>query len=102
MPDPRFEPRSYLREPGRFGRDPEAQWVSAVSFSSGQLDQWGAARIQHRLACSIRVEMARQFRSVGTYAAASGQSPERLGRLLRGEVVMRLEDVANARRHLGV
>ena len=45
--------------------------------------------------------MAR-FGSIGRYAEAIGQTPDRLRKVLRGEAVMQLEDLAAARIHLGV
>ena len=59
-----------------------------------------AARLQHRYVHRIRVRLADRGMSVEDYAKEAGSSYGRMSRLLRGEIVMRLEDIAVADRVL--
>jgi hypothetical protein len=95
---PRFRPRAYCRPEKSFGTDDAIRWLRARSEADA--DQLGAARIQHDLARRIRTALRGAELSVETYAQTHGLEPMRLRRLLRGDVIMRLEDVANARRNI--
>ena len=103
MTNARFQPRAYAVNPKQFGVDPELVWrPTSARASADEQDQRGAAKLQHRLAIDIRKEAARQHESVRAYCEYHGLSYQRMTRMLRGEIVMRLEDAANARRNLGV
>ena len=54
--------------------------------------------MQHRVACRIRDRVKVQNSTVAGYAALAGIDATRLGRLLRGDIIMRLEDIINAER----
>ena len=101
MTAPRFIPRQYCAVPSEFGHAKEVAW-RRPSGSSDDLDQWSAARMQHAVAVAIREALASRGLTLDQYAEVSGMNRTRLGRLLRGDIVMRLEDIANARRNLGI
>ena len=61
-----------------------------------------ASAMQNKVAVEMRAAIKAKYRTADRYAKAVGIDRTRLGRLLCGTVVMRLEDVANARRNLGV
>ena len=96
--DPRFRPRHFCAEPVAFGKATVVGWVQA----DGAREQAEAARLQHECAVQIRREAIERFGSVGRYAESIGQTPDRLRKVLRGEAVMQLEDLAAARVHLEV
>jgi len=101
MSTPRFTPRQLCRVPKEFGKVEDPEWLADFGQSDGWRDQLGAAQMQHRFSYAMRS----RIRSVGRgtvlgYAAETGADATRLGRMLRGEVIMRLEDIASAERHL--
>jgi transcriptional regulator with XRE-family HTH domain len=55
-----------------------------------------AALLQHHYVRRIRRRLKAKRMSVAAFAQVSGSSYHRMSRLLRGEVVMRLEDIAIA------
>lgn len=57
--------------------------------------------MQHHICLAMRRAISISPGTVAEYAREADSGPERIGRMLRGELVMRLEDVANADRHLG-
>ncbi len=97
MSDPRFRPREYCAEPAAYGKANVVSWIGDADQQRAE-----AARLQHECAVRIRTAAMARFGSVGRYAEAIGQTPDRLRKVLRGEAVMQLEDLAAARIHLGV
>ena len=66
-------------------------------------NQLGAARVQHEIAWRMRSKIAgTEHRTIEKYARSIGADPTRLGRMLRGTVIMRVEDMISAQRNLGV
>lgn len=55
-----------------------------------------AAKMQHHCAVQIRERMKEKKLTLKAYARATGSSYDRIGKMLRGEVIMRLEDIAIA------
>lgn len=55
-----------------------------------------------RLGRPIRRAAERQYGSLARYADAVGLSYDRLTKIMRGTEIMRLEDIAQAQRYLGV
>jgi len=96
--DPRYRPRRYTSEPSVFGKAATIAWLPAPS---GSEDQHLAAKMQHFWARAIATEAKRRHGSIKGYAQAVGVDYQRLTKILRGEAVMRLEDIASARLHLG-
>lgn len=65
-------------------------------------DQWFAARLQHQAAMKIANAVYSSDRSLTSYALEAGVAYQRLSQVLRGDVVMRFEDMATAQRILGI
>lgn len=80
----------------------DIRWSDAKRYSNLELDQLAASRWQHRIAYAINERVLFDYDSLVDYAQFSGVNYARLGRLLRGEAVIRLEDVATAERVLGL
>ncbi|SEB73577.1 hypothetical protein SAMN04489806_1642 [Paramicrobacterium humi] len=60
-----------------------------------------AAKLQHAYVVRIRAQGADRGLSVKALASAMGTTYQRLSKMLRGEVIMRLEDLAAAEQILG-
>lgn len=99
MSDPRFRPRNYVQGSGAFGGYGEVDWI--VPRSDDEADRLLAAQMQDRVARQIRWIEVGRYGSVKAYADSHGLSYDRLSKLLRGETLMRLEDIAQANRLLG-
>lgn len=70
------------------------------SVSDDRLDQIGTAKLQHEFAYRIRDALADRDLTVKEFAKMEGQDYFRWRRLLRGEIIMRLEDVTRVGRSL--
>ena len=99
MSNPRFVPRRSSLEPDSFGRSELIAWKDSPSRSA--IDRLEAARLQHAYAVVIRRSARSKFKTVGAYAEICGASYDRMAKILRGEAIMRLEDIAQAHRILG-
>ncbi|WP_166791318.1 hypothetical protein [Cryobacterium sp. Hh7] len=120
MSAPRYVPRDLCAEPGSFGKAREVRWLPATDERSAALGR--AARLQHMYAVRIRVRAKEITKGIvapdptgplaarpgadahaplKTLANKSGSSYARLLRCLRGEIVMRLDDIAWADLVLG-
>jgi hypothetical protein len=100
VPDTRYVPRSYTLDYHDFGKKESVRWLDEADLDDLELDRLGGAKLQHVMAVDMNQRIARRFLSLRHYAEHTGQKYERLARMLRGEIVMRLDDVANANRHL--
>jgi len=98
MSDPRYRPRRYSAEPSVFGK---ARAIAWLPVPPGSEDQHLAAQMQHVYAVAIATEAKSRYGSLKGYARAVDVDYQRLAKILRGEAVMRLEDIASARLHLG-
>lgn len=100
MSDPRFKPRSYTSEPAAFGKALNIGWPDVGEQEQTRLL---ASKMQHLFSYEIQEAIHRSpHRTVKAYAEASGLEYQRLTKLLRGEAIMRLEDIADAYRRLGL
>lgn len=99
MSNPRFTPRAFSEEPDAFGVARRITWREPTQ---GEVDQINAARLQHQWALAIRTSSKAQFGSVKAYAMAAQQNYDRLAKVLRGDAIMRLEDIAAAQRLLKI
>jgi len=97
--NPRFEPRAFTEEPDAFGLARRIAWREPAQ---GDIDRVNAARLQHQWALAIRKSSKDQFGSVKAYATAAQQNYDRLAKVLRGDAIMRLEDIAAAQRLLEI
>ena len=99
--DPRFKPRSYTLDPKGFGKVAQLRW--SEPGDPAEETQVITARVQHDFAYAISEAVAKSsYRTVKAYARATGTDYQRLTKILRGEAIMRLEDIADAHRHLGI
>lgn len=99
MTNPRFRPREYLRDPILFGRSEAAVWVEPTSNEEGA--RLRAAQLQHQYARRIKIRLRATGLTIGDFAQAVGGSADRTAKVLRGEVIMRIEDLSEAEFVLG-
>jgi hypothetical protein len=99
MSDPRFRPRDFCVDSNLFGKAEVVEWISAVSEQEHLLV---AAKIQHYFAWRIRHQIKNSVHPTKVYAVASRTSYDRLMKMLRGETIIRLEDLGRAENILGV
>ncbi len=93
MTDPRYEPRTFTHEPGAYGRAGVLSWCAVDERDKAKLV---AAKLQHEYALRIRTVACRKYGSLRGYARVAGLNYDRLSKVVRGEVLMRLEDIAMA------
>lgn len=93
----RFQPRSFTDEPEGFGRVTELRWRE-----DGDQTQLVAAQLQHRMCREIRQRLKSNGMPLKYYATITDTDYWRLCRVLRGEVLIQLEDIAWAARKLGL
>ena len=101
MSDPRFQPRSMAKpfDRHKFGKTVEISWLEGSTEIEDR--RIAAARLQHALAVEITARLRNKRQSIRVYAELAGVSYDRMAKVLRGEALMRLEDVADAERILG-
>jgi hypothetical protein len=99
VPGPRYAPRDFTSEPAAFGRAARLTWPPPLTRKDAVRRR--AAQLQHRYALRIRARLVAKRLNVSGYAKEAGTNYDRLARVLRGEVVMRLEDIALADLVLG-
>lgn len=108
MASQRYVPRDYTTRPDLFGKAPSIPWKIPEDGSEVYLL---ASQIQHHLC--LRINDAMKTRSdlgkLTSYSRAVGgdndedrnRHYQRLGRVMRGETILRLDDVATAQHHFG-
>lgn len=92
MPNPTYRPKSYLRYPGEFGRNPAPE----LRASLGTVEEAGishAALLQSKEALEVRRRLVEHGVSRDDFAQGVGMHYDRVSRLLTGEIVMKLEDI---------
>ena len=99
MAGPRFSPRDFAEDAAGFGRVPAVRWRSAADRREEVFLR--AAQLQHQQSLRIRKRMEARGLSPKQYAAQAGTNYPRLLRVLRGEAILRLEDIALADLVLG-
>lgn len=99
MPGPRYAPRAFCEDPSAFGRDAGAKWKQPES-SSVRI-QTHAARLQHQFVLRMRERLSAEGMPTKEFAARAGTTTQRLSRIMRGEIPIRLEDLAAADLVLG-
>ncbi len=93
-------PRDYAVVPRAFGRVPNIDWHEA-SLDANELM---AAKIQHQQCWLIRDAIYTEFpgrQGTRLFAEASGRDYDQVNRMLRGEITIKIYDLAAARRVLG-
>jgi len=102
MSDSRYVPRAFAVTPAEFGQKSNIEWVSDADLPNKELDWLRASQLQHGFAHQIRVAIGRDFESVQEFADVNELDYRRLSRVLRGEAIMRLEDLATIERTLSM
>lgn len=109
MASQRYVPRHYTTRPDLFGKTPNIPWKVPNDGSEVYLL---ASQIQHYLCLRI-YDVTKTSAGDGkltTYIRAVGgdiddeernRHYQRLGRVMRGEAILRLDDVATAQHHFG-
>lgn len=87
------------RDRQNFGKVAEISWLQGSS--EAEASQIEAARLQHALALKITGRLRERGYSIRAYADLAGVGYDRMAKVLRGEALMRLEDVSDAERLLG-
>ena len=99
MSDSRYVPRSFAVTPTDFGQKSTIEWVSDADLPN-KIDWLRASQLQHGFARQIRLAIGRDFESVQEFADVNELDYRRLSRVLRGEAIMRLEELAAVERIL--
>ena len=102
MSDSRYVPRSFAVTPTEFGQKSNIEWVPDSDLSNKELDWLRASQLQHAFSRQIRLAIGRDFESVQEFADVNELDYRRLSRVLRGEAIMRLEDLATVERTLSL
>jgi len=104
MVSDRYVPRRFAIDDQLFGKERVIKWKSTENLDDLEVGQRRAAQIQHHAALAIRAALNRsaRYHSVADYARAVDVSERRMAELLRGDIVMRLEDIAVAERVLKI
>lgn len=89
------EPREYLVKPSEFGKRLDSEWKSGIPLSV-----LATSEVQHRFSYIVRNSVKRKYGSVQAYCRSTNQDYQRLGRVLRGQTPMRIEDIGRAIEHL--
>jgi predicted transcriptional regulator len=82
-----------------FGRAAALRWKT--SNSPMEQTRINAANLQHLYCVRIRERMTKKLMTAKQFAEASNISYDRLLKVLRGDIIMRLEDIAAADLILG-
>jgi len=95
----RFAPRDHTGEPSGYGRIQTLRWNPAETAEATV--QLAAAQLQHQFGLVFRQHAAARGLPLKSYASAVGMKYARLCRVLRGEVVMQVEDMVTAAAYFG-
>ena len=89
----RFQPRTFLVEPKRFGRDRKAEWVQLPAEKAiWELAQYRTSWRQHNAAIEMKQLLKFWGVNVTWLARQIDEDADYLRRKLHGEVPMRIED----------
>lgn len=101
MSDPRYRPKDMVSPAHRrdFGKVKAVDWIEG--HTNVEASRIAAAQLQHALAVRITDRLWEKRLNIRDYAELANVGYDRMVKVLRGEAVMRLEDVADAQRLLG-
>jgi hypothetical protein len=104
MPTRRYVPRSFFVNDLDFGvPDKELKIKPASAWRPGSTEDYArASSMQHHIAQAMNERIEVLYPTRKAFAEGARLDYERLGRVLRGEYVMRLEDIGMAERLLGL
>jgi hypothetical protein len=87
---PRYEPRSMLTNPHEFGKKLNPEFVEETGANAAQVS---GAMVQHVFAKGIHDAMLERGMSLVTLSELTKLNYQRLTRILRGSVLMRIDDI---------
>lgn len=93
------KPCHYLIDPKQFGKTLEPRWRHEPEALASELE---AAKIQNECAFEMRKAILAKYGSVSKYCRSTQQDYQRIGRVLRGEIQLRSEDLGQAAVKLGI
>lgn len=96
MPSRTYAPRSYLVRPTNFGRFQEVQWREVVGEQ--EADRLTASQWQHFVAVAVRDSAQYLDKTLDRVAEETRVGKQQFWRMMRGDIVMQLEDFAAMRR----
>ncbi len=94
MTNPPVQPRDSCQVPALFGKSDFVFWLEPRNDMERRNFQ--TAYMQHAYCWAIRSKARDKFNSIERYAKATGQKYDRLARVLRGQHVLRLDDIGLA------
>lgn len=97
--DPRYVPRSFASDASEFARAEVIGWREPASAM--EHEQLHAAQLQHIYCYVIRRRARDRYGSLTKYAEVTRQAYDRFSRVIRGEGILRLDDIGLATQHLG-
>lgn len=98
MTRPRFKPADAVAKARQFGRIDEPEWAPRAELAP---EEFGWARLQHRVALYVRDELAREDLSEDDLAGEMGVAPSWLTRKLNGQAPIDLADMVWWTRRFG-
>lgn len=90
-----IEPRACLERPSDFGKSLSTSWRRGIPHYL-----LATAEIQHRFSFVVRKAARERFGSVNNYCVSTGQDYQRVGRVLRGQTRMQVDDIGYAVKNL--
>lgn len=94
MSDPRFVAAYWCAgDKSEFGTLEQIEWKWTEANSDEMVDQLRVAQLHHDLIYRLRSALRGRHWTVAEYATEVGYSRDRMGKMMRGTAVLRLEDV---------
>lgn len=90
-----YRPKDYAVMPRDFGRDRGLRWLAAPDTEQGLIHDARviASRVQHGLVYLLRNTAPAAGGTDATHAALTGIDPDRFGRIRRGDLPIRTEEI---------
>jgi len=100
MSNPSYQPKSFSTEPLQFGKTLHIGWKQ---IEPGTEELHMAAQIQHQQCVAIHKAIIERYsyRRLKGYTNAVGRPYEQFRRIMRGDAVLHLRDLAEAKLHFG-
>lgn len=76
------------------------RWKATDSFPQAEIDWFRASQMQHMIATKVRRKILSIYESVAEFSRYQEIDYRRLSCLLRGETILKLEDIAELERRL--
>lgn len=100
MSNPRYRPKSFSAEPLQFGKSFTIEWKNVVPETA---TLHLASQIQHQQCVAILRAVQREFtiRGLMGYTMVLGRSYEQFRRIMSGDAVIQIRDLAEAKLYFG-